>query len=72
METLFAPIKNYLVKRKMKAEKQKKELRVMRHICFFERSALTKIGNISQCQLSKLSGKVWLPNQLISLYELVV
>lgn len=69
-ETLFAPIKNQLVKRKMKAEKQK-ELGVMWNICLFESNASTKIGNISQYQLSKLSGTGWLPNQLISLYELV-
>jgi hypothetical protein len=54
----------------VKAEKQK-ERRVMWHICLFERNSSTKIGNISQYQLSKLSGTAWLPNQLISLYELV-
>ena len=49
---LFAPIKNQVVKRKMKAEKQK-EVFVMWHICLFERNASTKTGNISQYQLSK-------------------
>jgi hypothetical protein len=52
---VFAPIKNQLVKRKKKAEKQK-ELRVMWRICLFERNASTNIGNISQYQLSKLLG----------------